>query len=134
MSAPVHWSLLALAAVAAAVAIVAGPNNAVAVPAALVAIAAAGLAFWEAAQSGGRPSGLAIAPPMTAPFGVRAWFAGGSFGRESIVLLLDQLDRAGPHPGLAARPMSEVRRLARMPPREFCAFVRNRLDVIESLR
>jgi hypothetical protein len=134
MSSPVHWPLLVVAAAAAFVGISAGPNDSVAVPAALVAIAAAGAAFWEASRSGGRPAVPRPAPAAGVPFGVRAWFSGGSLGRESIVLLLDSLDRAGSHPELPSRPLTEVRRLARLSPRAFREFVERRLDTIESNR
>lgn len=131
MTDALRWVFLALAAVAAGVGIWAGPNYGVAVPAALVAVALGGLAFWDSSRNEGRPvSGPAPAYDGS-PVGVRSWFVEGSLGREEIVLLLDRLDREGPHPELPARPPADLRRLVELPAGSFREYVRGRLDQLD---
>lgn len=134
MTEALRWVFLGLAAVAVLIGIWAGPNYTVAVPAALVAIALGGLAFWDSSQTGGEPVSASTVPFESSPVGVRSWFTEGSLGREEIVLLLDRLDRHGPHPSLPARPPLELRRLVELPAREFRRYVGHRLDQLEGGR
>jgi hypothetical protein len=126
-----RWAFLALAAGSAGIGIWAGPNYGVAVPAALAAVGFGGLAFWDSSRGGGRP----VASPGPSfegtPVGVRSWFVEGSLGREEIILLLDRLDREGPHPDLPARPPADLRQLVELPTASFRQYVQARLDQLE---
>jgi hypothetical protein len=130
---PADWPLLAIAVVAGGVAVASGRQLEFAVPAGLVAVAAAGLMF---AASMGRVRWRRPAPPRTAPptatSTLRASFRSGRAGRVSIVLLLDRIERTGPHPELPARTAAEDARFERMPRAEFRAYVAHRLDEIEA--
>jgi hypothetical protein len=130
-----RWTCVGIAAVAAIVGISAGSNLGLAVPAALLAILAGGFAAWDTSRGPAVRATRPLVEPWEAPaVGVRAWFSEGSMGREEIVLLLDRLDREGPHPRLPVRPPVELRRLVDVPMRDFRAYVRTRLDQLEGAR
>jgi hypothetical protein len=125
--------LAAVAIISTGIAVWAGDNFALAVPAATVAVLAAGLllvdAFLERSRTAGLPEGSSE-PKETET--IRAAFRSGRFGREAIADFLDRLERAGPNPGLPSRRAEETRRLMRMPYAEFRNYVRQRLDDLES--
>jgi len=129
-----RWACVGLAIVAACVGIGAGLDYGIAVPAALVAVGAGGLAIWDTSQKDGRRPSASPSSFEAPTVGVRAWFTGGSLGREEIVLLLDRLDREGPRPALPVRPPEELRRVVELPVREFRLYVRARLERLEGAR
>jgi hypothetical protein len=123
----------AVALLSTGVAVWAGDNFAVAVPAATVAVLAAGLLIADAALGGSRmarPPGDVAGPEEVGM--LRAWFRSGRLGREAITELLDHLERAGPNPELPRRRAEEMSRLAQLPYAEFRSYVRQRLDDLES--
>lgn len=134
MRVPFGWGLPVIALIAVGVAIWAGTNFSISVPAAGAAVVAAALLIREAASARGDappPRGETTAITVPPRRTVRATFAAGRLGREEIVVLLDTLERKGPNPMLPGRPASEVDRLARLPPAEFRAYLRRRLDDLE---
>jgi hypothetical protein len=129
----VRWYLLAIAFVATAVAVWADTNLAVAVPAAGVALIAAALLFLDAWAAGGRPILRAsVRRPPALHDSLRVAFRSGRMGRETVVDLLDRLERAGPNPELPARRPEELASLARLSPAEFRDYLRQRLDELEA--
>lgn len=132
MTAPFGALGPALAVVLALVAVVTGPNYAVSVPAAVLAIGAAGFTLYDAVRRSarGRPPGRGPTPRPEL-FGARAWLQQGTVGREEIVLLVDRLDRAADRPELPVRTPAEVEEVVHLPDPEFRAWVNGRLDAIE---
>ena len=123
----------AVAAVATGVAVWAGTNVALALPAATVAVAAAALLFVESVPSVTR-RGLPPVP-LRSSSGVdriRTAFRTGRVGRELIVSLLDNYERTGPNPAFAGRRPEEQARLARLTGSEFREYVRGRIDELEA--
>ena len=131
MNAPFGVLFPALAIGAAAVAIVAGSDYAIAVPFAAGGVAAAAVAVLEAGGRLPRRRPTLVRPAESVVAGVRPWFRGGSFGRAAIVEHVDRLDRRGDHPDLPIRSPAEVATIVRLPDDEFRAYVRSRLDAIE---
>jgi hypothetical protein len=125
--------LAAIAAASTGLAVWAGDNFAVAVPAATAAVLAAGFLFAEAWFERSRtvrlPEGGSEPKEVET---VRVAFRSGRLGREAIADLLDRLERAGPNPELPGRQAEETRRLMQMPLAEFRNYVRYRLDDLES--
>lgn len=124
--------LLAVAVVATGIAVWAGPNFVIALPAAVAAVVAAGLLFLGAGLDRIPSRPLRSAPvPATSMVGLRRAFTSGRLGRESLVETLDRLERAGPNPDLPALRPDEADRIWRMPPKEFREYLRERLDQLE---
>ena len=124
--------LSALAVGATAVAVGAGPNFAIALPAGVIAVLAAALLFVEAGTTHAAPLSVpspAVFSPSTAR--LRRAFVFGRLGRETILETLDRLERAGPNPNLPIREREESRRLLAMSVPEFREYVRVRLDQLE---
>lgn len=134
MRLPFGWLLVALAAVATALALWAGSNLALAVPAGVVAVAAAAFLFGEAWLRHGTRRAVPATPLPAADSAsaLRTNFRSGPLGREAIVVLLDRLEREGLHPELPARRPAEFARFARLSPAEFRRYVRDRLDELEA--
>jgi len=115
-----------------ALAVWAGPNYAVAVPATVAAVAAAGATAFEVY--------LRAAPPARdAPSGrrrpvpsVRELFVAGPASRTEIVGLLDRIDREGDHPDRPRATPRELRSIVGMSDDEFLRLVRARLDELEA--
>jgi hypothetical protein len=129
----VRWYLPAIALAGTAIAVWADTNLVVAVPAAGIALTAAGLLFVEAWTAGRRPSSPSnLRRRPTVHDSLRTAFRSGRMGREMIVDLLDRLERAGPNPELAPRRPEEVASLARLSPTEFRDYLRGRLDELEA--
>ena len=133
MRAPFGWELLALAFAATGITIWAGSNDAIAIPGAVVAVAAATLLFVEVAL---RAPGTRRTGPVwkrrSEPAEVRAAFTSGQLGREKLVGLLDRLERAGPTPEQGVRTSEALKEILRMSPEEFRGYVRSRLDHLEA--
>ncbi len=134
MKRPFGWLLPVLAGIATALAIWADPASSLALAMAVVAVAAGGLVFAEIGLRtwlAGRPS----SPPALreAPFSVdlRFSFRSGRLGRESILTLVDQLDRRGGNPALPVRARKEVEHLVGLEPAAFRAELSRRLDELE---
>jgi hypothetical protein len=132
---PRGWPLLAIAAGAVAVAIYAGPNQNVAIAGAIAALVALGLFLLGPARR------VAVAPRSPAPTPVvdaatpfRASLRAGRAGRTEVVVLLDELERRSGHPDRPTTPATEVARLRGLTGTDFRAYVRTRLDEIESER
>lgn len=124
--------LLAVAVVATGIAVWAGPNFVIALPAAVAAVAAAGLLFLGAGlgRIPSRPLESSLRPATSAMV-LRRAFSSGRLGREALVETLDRLERAGPNPGLSALRPDEADRIWRMPAKEFREYLRERLDRLE---
>ncbi len=132
MNSPFGWKLPLIAAVAIVVAIWAGRNVTIAIPAAAVAVGSGLLLLVEVwgIPPAARPGDVSVggSPRIT----VRDLFRTGRLGREEIVELLDRLERAGPNPQLPGRGTEELDRISRLSRAEFRAYVRQRLGELEA--
>lgn len=129
----VGWYLVAIAAVAGGIAIWAGPNFAIAVPAGVIAVIAAGLLLVVGGVpgiTGGSIRVVASASSVDAG-SLRPLFRRGGLGREAILEEVDRIERAGPNPWLPSRRPEETARIREMPEEEFRRYVRERLDRLE---
>ena len=119
--------------VASGVALWAGPDLTVAVPASIVAVAG-GVGLLALAIRTSRPPLRAPPPalPVASHDHLRSLFHPGRIGREAMVFALDRLERLGPHPTLPARRTEELERLRSLSLAEFRAYVRARLDALEA--
>jgi hypothetical protein len=124
--------LPAIAIVATGVAIWAGRNAAIAVPAGAFAVAAAGLLFAEAWTGRTRPGGSVIGDREEGGGAIRKAFRSGRLGRKRIVETVERLERAVPHPETARRTREEVDRLVALSPAEFREYLRAQLDELEA--
>ena len=128
---PFGWKLPLVAALAIGVAFWAGTNFVISVPAAAVAVGAAGLLIVEA---WGVPPPR---PPVSRTVTVnpralaRDAFRAGRIGREMVVEMLDRLERSGSNPLLAATSTAEFDRIGHLSRGEFREYVRTRLDELE---
>ncbi|MGA8542652.1 MAG: hypothetical protein WB947_03815 [Thermoplasmata archaeon] len=133
MKSPVGWFLPAVAIVATGIAIWAGPNLAIALPAAGLAVLAPGLLFagsWlDAEERRGRRAATGFRPEV---FRLRSAIRSGPLGREELVTTLDRIERSGPTPNLRPRTVDEMHALIRVSPSEFRAYLRGRLDDLEA--
>jgi len=120
-----------IAVLAAAAAVWAGPNYALAGPAVVIAVGAAALAFFEVVLRTDR--GPVVPAPRRLRYvpGVQDLFLAGYAGRPEIVGLLDQIDREGDHPDRPLPTPAELARLGEMSDPEFLQYVRERLDALE---
>jgi hypothetical protein len=132
MNVPTGWVLPAVAAAATAVALLAGHNVTVAVPAAGIAVLAASLLFARAWSA--RAEGSPAAPQRghTDTDRLRLSFRSGRIGREEIVVELNRLERAFRDPDLPTPTVAELRQLSRLPTEQFLRYVRDRLDRLEA--
>jgi hypothetical protein len=132
VNAPIAWWWPVLAAVATAVAVLAGADYALAVPAATVAVAAAALSLLGPLV---RRREERVRTPYLAPIhagSVREAFTGGTAGWEDIVLQLDLLERKVARPNLPIRTGPEIKAIVRQPPETLRRYVARRLDELES--
>lgn len=133
MNSPVGWWVPGVAVVATILAIAAGRNLAVAIPAASVAVAAAAIVLASAPF--GRGPLRASAPPApvrSEPDRLRFAFRSGELGRADLVALLDRLEREGPRPDLPTRSVAELEEIVRLPAREFDGYVLQRVEELEA--
>ncbi len=114
------------------VAVVNRTNEVIAVPAAAAAVAVAGSALGLGAQGRWVALSPARVPAPPEGWGIRAWFLSGRLGREETILLLDRLDRSGPHPELPTRSEGEMARLFALPHDEFRRYLVRRMDELEA--
>jgi hypothetical protein len=130
----IGWFLPTIAGIATAVALLAGKNLSVAVPAAAVAVAAAALLILSAWTERARAS----APPPTVPPGdadrIRRAFRSGRIGREELVATLHRLELRFIDPGLPPLSVKQLERIVEMSPDEFLRYVRNRIARLEAAR
>jgi hypothetical protein len=132
MTAPYGWGLVIAAIAATAVAIWAGANLALAIPAAVVAISAATLLIAEVAlRAGAGRSTVAPGPASPQPAEVRTALVSGRLGRERLVLLLDTLELRASGVKRGPRPPEEIDRIAKMPAEEFRGYLQARVDGLE---
>jgi hypothetical protein len=131
MSSPVGWVLPAIAGVATGVAVLAGTNLAIALPAAAVAVISAALLFAElgADRAGAGPASEARSG--TDIDRLRLAFQSGRIGREEIVLALVRLERRSVDPGLRMPSAEELRRIVDLPRDGFLGYVRSTVDRLE---
>jgi len=119
-------------AAATGVAVWAGPNAAVAVPAAGLAVA--GVALLAALSFVGRlrPSRTLFRPPERATLVLlREGFRSGPLGRQSIITALGGLDASIRGPRRAPVSMDEESRIREMPSADFRRWVETRLAELE---
>jgi len=134
MKAPFPWAFPVVAGLATLVAIAAYTNNSVALPAAVVAVAAAAIALWDGVRSRAPPVTATPAPDLAAAGGGSdAWFRAGTMGQEAIVLLLDRIDRALAHPSLPVRTARELAILRSLPREDFLRYLESRIAQLEEL-
>lgn len=132
MNVPSDWPLLVLAVGTTLIAIDAGSDLVIAVPAGIAAVALAGLLLVASlGEVGWRGSAPARLEPPTTTSSLRAAFRAGRAGRMSIVTEVDRLDRRSLHPELRVRSPAEEDRLRSMPRSEFLQYLHARLDEIE---
>ncbi len=133
MPRPFAVVLLALAVVATGIAVAAQKNLVFALPAAVAAVAAAGLLFGEAWQDFWVSPTPARGPPSTPLTAMTLPGAFGSrrFDRGVIVDTLDRLERSGPNPDLPVRSPEEMALILRMPEGAFRDYLRARLGQLE---
>jgi hypothetical protein len=132
MNSPIGWVLPAVALGATGLAVWAGPNLALAIPAAALAVVAAGVAFARAGL-GARPRTPyhpSFGPPREM-FHIRSALHSGRLGQEEIVAQLDHMERTGPTPDLPSRTVPELESIIRLSPAEFREYLRGRLDDLE---
>jgi hypothetical protein len=132
MRAPIGWALPALAGAAVAVALLAGRNLVVAIPAAALAVVIASLAFASAWSERAEAPADAPVAARTDTDRLRLAFRSGRIGREEIVVTLHRLERTFRDAGLPPPTVAEMGRVAALPPDEFLQFVRERLDRLEA--
>jgi hypothetical protein len=133
MNSRVGWLLPAVAAGATGLAIWAGSNLALAIPAAGLATLAAGMLFagaWLEARSRARRRPLSHRPREI--FRLRHALRSGPLGREELVTTLDRIERQGPTPELPARSVEEMEGLVGLGSTDFRLYLRGRLDDLEA--
>jgi hypothetical protein len=132
MSSPVGWVLPLVAAGATVLAVLAGGNFALALPAAGLAVLAAALLFVRTWSRRARAPESPAAAPRTDTDRLRLAFHSGRIGREEVVVALNRLERELLDPDLSPPPVPELTRLAALPPEQFLAYVRRQLDRLEA--
>ena len=132
MRSRVGWLLPAAAIVLTGVALWAGPNVPIALPAAALAVLAVGFLFlgaWTDSEGRKRPRVARVWEPDV--FRLRTAIRSGPLGREEIVTTLDRVERMGLNPNLPSRTAEEMHTLTRVTPEEFRVYLRRRLDDLE---
>lgn len=132
MSRSIHWWWPTLAGVATAASLVVGPDYALAVPAATVAVVAATLTLIEPLRRRHQARMASSYSPPLHVGSIREAFGGGEPGREDVLLTLDLLERKIIRPDLPARTGHEVAAIVRQPAAEFREYVHRRLDELEA--
>lgn len=118
-------------AVGAGIAVAAGTNLTVIVPAAAVAVGAASLLLFGVVERVRWPE---VAPVTATPADigrVRSSMTSGAWGRADLIALLDHLDRSGAGRQLPSTSPEEVARLQRLSREEFREYLRARVSDLE---
>jgi len=114
------------------IAIAAGPNLALAVPAGAAAVVLAMfLGLYSSASLRSLERRPHRAPEIRPSFRIHRGLVGDPIHREEVLLLLDRVERAGPNPRLPSRTRSELVRIMSMETPEFRRYVATRLDQLE---
>lgn len=131
MNVPFGWRIPVVIAGATAIALWAGRNLEIALPAAVVAVGASALLVLEVwgLPAATRPTARLLGENPRVS--VRDLFRSGRLGREEIVELLDRLERSGPDPFLPGKTPEELDRIARLPRAEFREYLRARIADLE---
>lgn len=128
----VTGGILGLIAIVIAVAIAAGSNLALAIPAAVAAVAlTTGIGLYSVAGSLRSAREPRPIPDNRPSLRFHRALAGDRMPREEVILLLDQVERAGPNPGLPSRPRGEVAAIVGLDAVSFCRYVAARIDRLE---
>jgi hypothetical protein len=128
-----EWTLALLAFALVGLAIWAGPNIPLALPAAALAILFLGLLFllaWSDSEPRRRPTTPRVWEPDVSR--LRTAIRSGPLGREEIVTTLDRVERMGPTPDLPTRGVDEMDRLTHVSPQEFRSYLRRRIEELEA--
>lgn len=125
------WGWAILAALATTVAILGRDSPALAVAAATVAVLAAAITVATALGPWQRKPVAAGVPGVLSVDSIRAAFRSGPLGRESLVDVLDRLERLILRPNLPVRTPEEAGRIVHAPDAEFLRYLASRLDEIE---
>jgi hypothetical protein len=131
MNAGVTVLLCVVALLGAGVAVAAGTNETIALPAAAICVGAGALLLVVVVERTHWPAG---APPRSVPADparVRTSLRSGAFGRAELVSLLDRLDRAGGSPNLPSSSVEELERLQALSPEEFRDYLGARVGDLE---
>jgi len=130
-----NWGLTVLlcvvALVAAALAVVAGTNEALVLPEASVSVAAAALLLVGVLGRTRWPAGRPTPTPPADPAHVRAAFEAGVNGRRDLVTLLDYLERSELGGRLVSSTPEEIARLEALGPDKFRAYLGERVSDLE---
>jgi len=123
--------LCAVAMVATLVAVAADTNAGIAVPAGAIAVAAAAFLLVGIVERTRWPV-VRVMPTLRAdPARVRSMLQAGSFGRPSLVRLLDALDRTSGHPETSPTSLDEIARLQSLSHERFQAYLGERVSDLE---
>ncbi len=125
------WGWAILAALATTVAILGRDSAALAVAAATVAVLAAAVTVATALGPWQPRAAVARVPALLSVDSIRAAFRSGPLGRESLVDVLDRLERLILRPNLPVRTPEEAGRIVHAPEAEFLRYLASRLDEIE---
>lgn len=123
--------LCVVAGVAAGIAVAAGTNEAVVVPAAAVAVGAGALLLVGVVEQTRWPSPRPRTASTPDLGHVRSSVGAGAHGRTELIALLDHLDRASGGPRLASRSSEELAHLQALSPEEFRAYLSARVGELE---
>jgi len=124
-------AVTAVASGATLVAVVGGTDATLVVPAGAVAVGSAALLLVGIVERTRWPV-LREMPTLRAdPERVRSMLQAGSFGRPSLVRLLDALDRTGGHPDASLTSPDEITRLQSLPREQFQAYLDLRVSDLE---
>jgi hypothetical protein len=133
MMRPIRWMYPLLAGGAAAFAIFEGSDLAVAVPAATVAVVAAGLALWDTVRDRSAPAApTAPARQAPPPAGGDLLLAQGVVGQESVVLLLDRIERVLARPDFPMRGAADLSRVSGLSRTAFLDYLEHRIHELEA--
>jgi|HubBroStandDraft_1064217.scaffolds.fasta_scaffold04820_9 hypothetical protein len=127
------WFLPVVAIGLTGVALWAGPNVPLALPAAALAVLVAGFLFvgaWRDSEARPKPKAPLLFEPDV--FRLRTAIRSGPLGREEIITTLDRVERMGPTPDLPTRGTDEMNQLIRVTPEEFRQYLRHRLQDLEA--
>ncbi len=134
MTSPIGWAWPAVAALAVALAVVAGPDLPAAVAAGGLAIFAASMACVQVFGWDARVRAESATPYQLTGAGVRELFLMGRRGREELIVKLDLLEMAGTHREPRLRPPEQMQRLLSASREEFSRYLARRLARIEGSR